>query len=474
MTKIGLLPLYIELYDQIASGIRPRLEGFYEVMAKALETQRFEVLRCGFCRTKPEFEEAVSGFERGGAQCLITLHMAYSPSLESSEVLAKTRLPIVVLDVTDTFDFSSEQKPDAIDYCHGIHGVMDMCSLLRYNGKPFAIAAGYPSSSDVMERTSGFIKAAVSACSLAESRVGIIGGAFKGMGDFAVTAEEMQERFGVTVVAPDNATMRGLSENITDSEIKAEISFDLKAFSRIGGFTRERHVMTARDGLAVRKWIKDEKLSAFTVNFLEIGAESGLTVMPFMEACKAMSRGTGYAGEGDVLTAAFTGALMRGFPDTSFVEVFCPDWQGGSLFLSHMGEMNIRLAAGKPEIAEKNFVFGNGVNPVACYGCFRSGGAVFVNVFRGRNGFGLLVAPVKMEEETTDNFAGIIRGWMRPNMPVHTFLEQLSKAGATHHSILVYDATPEQMRFFGELLGLEVVELYSCAERFTPSASLRY
>jgi len=34
-----------------------------------------------------------------------------------------------------------------------------------------------------------------------------------------------------------------------------------------------------------------------------------------------MSRGIGYAGEGDVLTAALTGALLSVYPDTSFTEV---------------------------------------------------------------------------------------------------------------------------------------------------------
>ena len=66
-----------------------------------------------------------------------------------------------------------------------------------------------------------------------------------------------------------------------------------------------------------------------------------------------------------------------------------------------------------------------------------------------------------MEEETESEsrFKGTVRGWMRPEKPVGEFLELLSKAGATHHSMLVYGALPEQLRFFGELLNLEVVEI---------------
>ena len=52
-----------------------------------------------------------------------------------------------------------------------------------------------------------------------------------------------------------------------------------------------------------------------------------------------------------------------------------------------------------------------------------------------------------------------VRGWMKPAVPVAEFLEKLTRAGATHHSALVYDASPEALSHFGELLGLDVVRI---------------
>ena len=75
-----------------------------------------------------------------------------------------------------------------------------------------------------------------------------------------------------------------------------------------------------------------------------------MDTMPFVECCKAMQRGVGYAGEGDTLTAAFTGAFLQSWPKSNFVEIFCPDWKNQILFLSHMGEMNYRVAALRPLI----------------------------------------------------------------------------------------------------------------------------
>ena len=59
---------------------------------------------------------------------------------------------------------------------------------------------------------------------------------------------------------------------------------------------------------------------------------------------------------------------------------------------------------------------------------------------------------MEVQKETTNNFEGNIRGWLRPTVPVKNFLEQLSLAGATHHSVLVYDSSVEELSFFAKCI----------------------
>ena len=456
--KIGFLPLYIKLYDD--SGlqmIRDRLEPFYEKMAKDFETKGFEVVRTPFCCVKAEFEKAVSEYENSGVDVIVTWHAAYSPSLESIDVLAATKLPIVVLDTTETLDFSPTQDPDEILMNHGIHGVMDMTNMLKRFGKEYAIVAGHYPTTDVLDRACRLVKAAAGAVSLAGTKVGTVGGSFDGMGDFLISDEELLQRFGVTAVYSDGKTLNELAASVTKEEIDAEIEKDNKIFRRLNDFSYESHAKTVRNCLAVRKWIEKEGLDAFTVNFREIRPENGLVVMPFMEACKQMANGTGYAGEGDVLTAAITGALLRGFNDAAFVEIFCPDWEGGSVCISHMGEFNLSLVAGTPEIKEIPFKYGKADDPVVCYGRYKAGKAVFVNVFKDSEKYNMLISPVEMLDAPEDKFEGNVRGWFKPAMSTGEFLEKISRAGVTHHSSLVYGAELSELEYFGKLLGLNVI-----------------
>ena len=458
-TKIGFLPLYIKLYDDCGSGAkaRPRLEPFADRLVGELETRNFEVVAVPFCRIKEEFKAAIAKFEAEGCKAVVTWHAAYSPSFECIEALAGTKLPLIVLDTTETYAMGPTLEQFEISLCHGIHGVMDMCSLLRRYGKAFAIAAGHIDHSDVMDRIAGYTRAAVAATSLEGTSTGSIGGSFDGMGDFLVSDEEMLERFGVKVVYPEAGELAKYRAEVKDADVKAEMQKDNETCYQIEPVDPASHERTVRNCLAVRRWIEEKNLSAMTINFREITEATGLEIMPFMEACKAMARGTGYAGEGDVLTASLVGALMKGFDETAFIEIFCPDWKGNTLLLSHMGEFNPTLSSGKSGMKEIPFIYGDAKNPVVCYGRYKGGEAVFLNLYRSKDGFRLILSDVDMVEVRPDDdtLEVRVRGWMKPRMPIADFLEAISRVGATHHSALVYGAKVEQMVYFAELLGLD-------------------
>lgn len=453
--KIGLLPLYIALYDRTSPSMRPRLEAFYQEIAQEFAKRGVEVETSPFCRLKPEFEQAVGKFEAAGVDALVTLHMAYSPSLESIDVLAGTALPIVVLDTTETLEFTNGQDPVEIDYNHGIHGVMDMCSMLTREGKDYAVAAGHYRDSDVLDRVCGYVRAAKAAGALRGARVGLVGGAFDGMGDFRVPYEELKERFGVEVVEQKAERMRGWNAAVSEAEVDAEMSANAEAFDFAGGVDPDEYRAAVRSCLTLRRCLEEDRLSSFSVNFTCIGGDSGLESMPFLECCKAMGRGIGYAGEGDALTAAFVGALMRGYPDTTFVEIFCPDWKNGTLFLSHMGEINYRIADTKPCVCRAGVNYTPGGFPYVGYARMKGGVGVYVNVCRGRDDYKLVAAPAEMLSVDEDTFGRTMRGWMRPRCTTARFLEELSRNGATHHSAFVYGATADEIVYFGRRLGLE-------------------
>jgi len=194
------------------------------------------------------------------------------------------------------------------------------------------------------------------------------------------------------------------------------------------------------------------------MNFANIDRKSGYETVPFIEASKSMARGIGYAGEGDVLTAALCGALLQAYPETSFTEMFCPDWKGNSIFLSHMGEMNPVTAKGKMDLTAKEYGFSDVDAPLMAYGCFKAGDAVLVNLAQTSEGeFTLILSKVEVLDGAGDvNLKESIRGWVKPDMPLSTFLEKYSMAGGTHHLVMVYGDALKFLSTFGQMMGFSV------------------
>jgi L-arabinose isomerase len=195
------------------------------------------------------------------------------------------------------------------------------------------------------------------------------------------------------------------------------------------------------------------------MNFLAFASPDGpVSTVPFLEASKAMSRGIGYAGEGDVLTASLVGALARGFGDTTFTEIFCPDWHGNSLFLSHMGEVNPDIAADRPWLVEKEFPWTAARNPAVLTCAPRPGPAVFVNLAPGpADSFRLVAAPVEvLGDAKSPAMRNSVRGWIRPACKIADFLEAYSQQGGTHHSALVLGDRAEGVAAFARFAGLEL------------------
>ncbi len=458
--RVGYLPLYIQLYDDANPARREPLERYMRMLTGMLESENLEVISAPVCRVAEEFQAAVAAFQQADVTAIVTQHLAYSPSLESIDALKGAGVPIVVLDTTP--DYSLIERAgyyNGISPNHGIHGVQDMCNLLRRNGVEYYLCVGHALHSEVIAEVAGMCRAAAVARAYKTARVGSVGGSFTGMGDFMISDEAYAAQIGAQVVYMDQPTVANYLAQITEEEIDAEAAIDQRLFTmNVSNLFNYRESL--RSGLAIRKWADAERLTALTVNFLTLDI-CGLPKMPFAECCKTMMRGLGYAGEGDVLTAGLVGALRSVYENTSFVEIFCPDWKEDTILLSHMGEANLHLAQWKPVLADQPFNYnacGDTVSPKMCY---RPGKAVYVNVAPSREGFSMIVTPVEMLGCGLEfgAYRSSIQGWMRPNQPLRSFLKEFSVLGGTHHSAMVYDAAAEEIEAFGNMMGFEVHRL---------------
>ena len=461
--KIAYLPFYTKLYDDGNPKRRDPLKAYTMTLVDMISSQGFEVvLPEDLCRLPEEFEAAAAKFNADdGIVAVVTQHLAYSPSLSSYKSLLKLKAPIIVFDTTPDYELLSAALYDERTFAnHGIHGVQEMCSMLKRNGKPYTIVAGHAFHSEVISELTGLLRAAAAAKAFREARVGLVGRHFEGMEDFLIDDCVYKEKIGGEVFHMNPDIMKEYLAKVTEEEIDAEIRADRHRYD-VRVDKEDNYRAATKTGLALRKWIADEKLTAFTVNFLHI-SEDGLLKMPFLEACKQMENRKGYAGEGDTLTAGLVGALLSVYPNTSFVEMFCPDWEKDLVILSHMGEMNTNLSCYKPIVRDERFTYDPSGDTVTVGAGMRAGDAVLVNlvpVNAPEGQFDLVLSEVRMtaDAEAGGAYGPTIQGWLDPKRPVGEYLKAYSMAGGTHHSALVYGVDVKEIEAFGRFMGFNTV-----------------
>ena len=76
---IGLLPLYLKLYDDVMPGSRAEFTGFAQGVKAAFEQRGISVVEADVCRVADEFSAAVRLFEDSRVDCIVIVHL----SLES-------------------------------------------------------------------------------------------------------------------------------------------------------------------------------------------------------------------------------------------------------------------------------------------------------------------------------------------------------------------------------------------------------
>ena len=457
--KVGYLPFYIELYDKSNPKSRDPMVDHMNMLVSMLESQGLEVVMADeVCRIQPEFQRAVDKFNAEDVTAVITQHLAYSPSLESIQALLQLKAPIIVLDTTPSYSLMRNANyQNGIMPNHGIHGVQDMCNLLKRNGRPYYICAGHALHSEVISEVAGMCRAAAAAKAFQNARIGSVGGSFTGMGDFLISDERYREEIGgeVFYLTPDVSAE--YVAKVTDEEVEAELAQDARKYTVEVTF-EEEYKLATKSGLALRKWMEEKKLTACTVNFLTLDI-CGLPKMPFPECCKILERGKGYAGEGDVLTAGLVGALFEAYPNTTFTEMFCPDWEQDVLLMSHMGESNPNLAQWKPIIRDLNFKYNSTGNTVGMYSCGRAGEVCLVNLAPMNDSFTLILCPGKMLDAGLERgaYRYSTQGWYQPTKKLPEFLKEYSLNGGTHHCAMVYDVPVEELEAFGSMMGFDVV-----------------
>jgi len=341
--KVGILGLTLEFYEQRGPATREGREEFVREQLLPLLSEVADVTFDGAVFRREDIEARVAEFERDGVDVLLVLCLTYSTSLSSLPALQQTRLPIVIWNTQELYSVDESYSGADLSANHGVHGTFDLCNVLVRSGLRFGYVTSHINDTDCKEKVADVLQAASAVTRLKNTRLGLIGYPFPGMGDFGLDTTHLAGTLGCAWDAisvaefnkrADEADPKSADGLVADYRSRYDIAEDI---------TDEDLKVTAAAELALRGIVDDYRLDAYSYQFLSFGQDDRTKTLPFVAASRLLEEGVGFGGEGDLIAAAYSTILNWLSPPASFSEIFTTDFAGNSVLLSHMGEANAAM-----------------------------------------------------------------------------------------------------------------------------------
>jgi L-arabinose isomerase len=295
---------------------------------------------------------------------------------------------------------------------------------------------------------------------LAGLRIGLIGYAMEGMGDFGLDETAFLAQAGVEIRHIAMSSLAARAAAAPADAIAQEMAVDRGRFLFADDITPAEHEASARLTWALREILRERRMSGFASHFQAIADEGVLDTLPFLAAARLLAEGYGFGGEGDVTSAAGVCMMQALAGEANFTEMFTMDFAGNSALMMHMGEGNPRMARPDEPIRVVRSTLGAimpiRTPPLLLAFSLRPGEATLVSLTTTAAGRLKLVAT---EGEVLDfpYLPDLARPHykFRPTGDLCDFLTRFSLAGGSHHQALAYGRWAATVEKIGRLMGVE-------------------
>lgn len=327
---------------------------------------------------------------------------------------------------------------------------------------PRKVVVGYWEDSDVQEKISTWMRAAVGCMVSKNLKVMRFG---DNMRQVAVTEGdkvEAQIKLGWQV----NTTPVGDLVEVINSVTEKEVDNLYKEYEEkytIATDNIDSIRYQARVEVALRKMLTEAGCGAFTNTFEDL---HGMEQLPGLATQRLLEAGFGYGGEGDWKVAAMT-HIMKQMSEgleggTGFMEDYTYDLtKGKELSLgAHMLEVCPTLAADKPRIEVHPLSIGGKADPARLVFEGHPGKAIVASLVDMGGRFRLIVQDVEAVKPIYEmpNLP-VARVMWKPLPDLRTGAECWILAGGAHHTVFSYTLTAEHMQDFAEMMDIEYVHI---------------
>ena len=231
--RVGLFGIGLDTYWPQFSGLKERLLGYQDVIAKRLSSLGVEVVNAGLVDSADASRAAAGVFLRQDVDAIFLFISTYALSHTVLPVAQQARVPIIVLNL---------QPVSAIDYERfnslGDRGVMtgewlahcqaccapEIANVFNNCGIDFNIVTGWLNEERAWGQVGAWVDAIAVRRQVRDTRVGILGHYYNGMLDVYTDVTRLADVFGCHFELLEMDALKRHRDRVGDDEITAKIA----------------------------------------------------------------------------------------------------------------------------------------------------------------------------------------------------------------------------------------------------------
>jgi L-arabinose isomerase len=469
--KVGLFGIGLDAYWPQFPGLRDRLTGFMERVAKKLESPQAEVINLGLVDTPERSLSAGHQFRKADVDLIFLYVTTYALSSTVLPAVRRAKVPVVILNLSpgraiDYDEFNrlgdrTKMTGEWLAYCQACP-VPEIASVFNRCRIPFFQVTGMLEDDRVAwGEIREWIEAAGVAHVMEHNRLGVMGHYYGGMLDIYSDLTQQCAYFGGHIEILEVEELAALRRQVGESDLNQRVTEFKDSFDVRADCSREELERAARTSVALDRLVETHRLGSLAYYHKGAGSPENEDAISsiILGTSLLTARGIPVAGEYEIKNAQAMKILSSFAAGGSFTEYYAVDYNDDVVLMGHDGPGHIAIAEGKTKVRPLDVYHGKVGRGLSVEMSVKHGPVTLLSVVQAVDGkLKLLTAE---GESVPGPILEIGNTNSRYRFPIGArgFQNEWNAHGPAHHCAVGVGHISSKLKKLGALLGMECIRV---------------
>ena len=360
--RIGLFGIGLDTYWPQFDGLRDRLIGYQQTIARRLERSDIEVVDCGLVDNPVSARQVAERLKNEDVQLIFLYVSTYALSSTVLPVVQKAQVPVVVLNLQpvaaiDYAAFNSmgdrtKMTGEWLAHCQACT-VPEVANVFLRSGIAFHQVSGVLENDPIAwGEIEAWVEAARVAAVMRNNRVGLLGHYYNGMLDIYSDLTQHSAQFGNHFEILEMCELKAMRDAVAESEIDVK-TLEIREHFDVQSDCDESEVRrAAQTAVALDQLVAKHSLGSIAYFVNGTGDEQYVDLISSVIVGNSLltAKGVPVAGEYEVKNVQAMKILDAFGTGGSFTEFYAFDFNDDIVLMGHDGPGHTRIAEGKTKL----------------------------------------------------------------------------------------------------------------------------